>query len=166
MKRSSRAWILLPVAIVAIVLATILVSNYQTETGIAEPNKAGCAAVSAAIVARDLLRDGAGGYSAYSDALLVATVARKNAPRINPADTRLDHLLIEALDCLAAAREAWQAEIDQTWNPEIHGVAIYWKAAHPSLDVTEEGALTAVDIREFASARASELLEKAADLVD
>ena len=43
-------------------------------------------------------------YPGFSRALLVAVVAHKNMVATNPADTRLDHLLSNALDCLVAAR--------------------------------------------------------------
>jgi len=48
MKRSSRAWILLPAIIVAIVVIGLVVSNFQKEAGLAQPSKGGIAAVAAA----------------------------------------------------------------------------------------------------------------------
>ena len=167
MKRSSRAWLLLPIVIIMIAVVGLVLSNFQKEVGIAEPFKAGRAAVAAAVQARDLaLGSGPGGYTAFSEALLVATVARRNAPLINPADTRLDHLLGRALDCLAAAREAWQAEIDQAWDPDSHGVPAYWNALHPSLAISRSGPLAAGDVRELATARATQFLADASKLAD
>ncbi|OFW57889.1 MAG: hypothetical protein A2133_01445 [Actinobacteria bacterium RBG_16_64_13] len=167
MKRSSRAWILLPVIIVVVAAVGLVVSNFQKEAGIMGANKAGRAAVAAAVTARNLAQgQGAADYSAYSSAVLAATVARRNIPLINPADTRLDNLLVEAVDCLAAGREAWQTELDQTWDQATHGVPGYWKALHPALDISTGGPLTSTEVRRFASERASKILETAIGLAE
>lgn len=165
MKRSSRAWILLPVIIVLIAVIGLVVSNFQKEAGIAEPSKGGVAAVAAAAAAFDRSRgSGAAGYQEFNEALLVAAVARRNAPLLNPADTRLDNLLVRLLDSLFALREAWQTEIDQTWNPDIHGTAAYWNVLHPALDVPRGAPLTMAEVRELCRARATEILQEAMDL--
>jgi len=166
MKRSSRAWILLPVIIVLIAVIGLLVSNFQKETGIAEPSKGGVAAVAAAAAAFDRSGgSGAAGYQEFSEAVLVAAVARRNAPSLNPADTRLDNLLVRLMDCLFAMREVWQTEIDQTWNPDTHGNAAYWNVLHPALRAPAGHALTAPDVRELCRTRAAEILQEAVDLV-
>jgi hypothetical protein len=166
MKRSSRAWLLIPIVIAVVVVVGLLVSNYQKEVGIARPNNGGRAAVAAASVALELSSGtGVSDYTAFSDALLTAKVAQRNMPLMNPADTRLEHRLAEALDCLSAAREAWQTEIDQTWSPETHGVATFWVAMHPSVRIAG-GALTAAGIRETSTTQAREVIEKAAELAD
>jgi hypothetical protein len=166
MKRSSRAWLLIPAVIAVVVVAGLLVSNYQKEVGIAKPTNGGRAAVAAASVALELSSGtGVSDYTAFSDALLTAEVAHRNMPIMNPADTRLEHRLAAALDCLSAAREAWQTEIDQTWSPETHGVAAFWVAMHPSVSI-EGGPLTAAGVRETSIAQARKVLEQAAQLAD
>ena len=167
MSRNSRAWILLPVAIVAIAAFGFALSNRQEELGLMEPGKSIRAALSAALAARDAA-GGAGieGYSTYSQALLVAIVAHKNAASVNAADTRVRGLLTDALDCLSAAREAWQAELDGVWDPDIGGSAGYWNTLHPALSISGEEPLTAAEVRRIAGDRVTELLKGATDLAD
>jgi hypothetical protein len=177
MKRSSRAWILLPAIIVAIGAIGLVVSNFQKEAGLADPSKGGIAAVAAAVTAVDSSSGiGATDYQAFSEALLVAAVAKNNAPLINSADTRLETLLVKTVDCLSALREAWQAELDRTWDPQTHGTATYWRVLHPALEISaggapsegaapSAGALTPADVRALSHERASALLEEAIDLV-
>ena len=166
MKRSSRAWLLIPIAIAVLVVVGILVSNYQKEVGIAKPTSGGRAAVAAASVALELSSGtGVSDYTAFSDALLTAKIAHRNMPVMNPADTRLEHRLAETLDCLSAAREAWQTEIDQTWSPETHGLATFWVAMHPSVRIAGE-VLTAAGVRETSTTQAREILEQAAELAE
>jgi hypothetical protein len=167
MEKPSRAWILLPVAILVATVAGVLVSSYQKELGLSEPGVGGCAAVAAVASARGL-SEGAGenDYMAFSRALLVAAVAYRNMPLLNPADTRLKHLLAQTLDCLTALREAWQAEIEQTWDPETDGSPLYWDALHPMVEIPDEGALSAGEVRSVCAEQATELLEKAVSLAD
>jgi hypothetical protein len=166
MKRSSRAWILLPATLVVIALVGLVLSNFQKEAGIIGPNKGGPQAVSAALTARDYSQGQAGGdYRVFADALLVAEVSRRNLALVNAADTRVARLLVQALDCLYAAREAWQAEIDATWNPAVQGVPAYWQALHPALKVTTNASVTPAIVRSLAGERASEFLQQAIDLV-
>jgi hypothetical protein len=159
----------LPVVIVVLAVIGLVVSNFQKEVGLAEPNKGGTAAVAAALAAIDISRGvGTDDYREFGEALLVALAARNNAALINAADTRLDHLLAEALDCLVALREAWQAEIDQTWSPETHGTAAYWNVLHPAVNVAAETGdppLTADDLRDVFRERATAILAEATDLV-
>ncbi|MBN1628122.1 MAG: hypothetical protein JW990_00010 [Thermoleophilia bacterium] len=165
MKRSNHAWLLFPIVIAGIVIVGLLVSNYQKEMGIAEPSEGGRAAVAATFAALELSRGTSpDAYKTFSDALLVAAVAKRNMAIINVADTRLDHQLTKVFDCLYAAREAWQAQVDQTWDDAVHGTAVYWQTMHPAIGAAGDR-LTAPGVRESSVARASETLEEAARLV-
>ena len=157
---------MLPAIIAILVVVSLLVSNYQKEVGISKPNNGGRAAAAAVTVALELSSGTSiSEYTAFGNALLVAQVAGRNVPLINAADTRLDHRLAEALDCLSAVREAWQTEIDGTWNDETHGVATYWNAMHPSVGLSGD-ALTATDVRTSGIAKAREIIDKAVALAD
>jgi len=166
MTRKRRGWILIPAVIVALAVIGLVISSFQEEAGLIEAGKSGRAAVAAAAEAQQALAAliDAASYAEFSAALLVAMVAHKNMPVTNPAGTRLDHQLSSILDCLAAAREAWQAEADGAWDPDVQGQSAYWNALHPSLTPPAGDALTASDVRDACSARAAELLEKAIDL--
>jgi hypothetical protein len=87
-------------------------------------------------------------------------------PITNPAETRLQAALTSTLDCLSAGREAWQAELDQAWDPVFHGSAGYWHALHPALTDSEGSGLTPEQVRQWASASADRWLDKALDLAD
>lgn len=168
MKGASKAWIILPVAIALIAGIGFLLSNYQKEAGLIEPGKGGRAAVGAAAVAQGLIvPDGeADDYAAFSKALAVALVARANMAVTNPAETRLDHRLAALLDCLSAAREAWQAGLDRTWDPDIQGDPQYWRVLHPGCAIDAEGPLTPQTVLETCRAAAARLLDGAVDLAD
>lgn len=167
MKRSGRAWIFLPAVIIAAAVIGVVVSSYQQEIGLMEAHPGGLAAVAMAGAARDLSSgSGPDDYWAFSDALLAATVAQINMPVINAADTRLEHTMVQAIDCLKALREAWQAEIDEVWDPEIQGVPTYWEVLHPTLDVTGNGPLTPSEVRDICRDQAGEILEEARDLAE
>lgn len=165
-RKTSRAWIILPAAIVGIAVIGLVVSSFQKETGLAAPSDSGRAAVAAAAEVDRALTGGtdSGAYAGFSTALLVATVARKNMVVANPADTRLDHLLLSALDCFTAVREAWQAELAHAWDPQTHGSPEYWSALHPFVRISTDGPLAPADVRRLCGAQASEFLEKAIDL--
>lgn len=165
MKRSSRGWILLPVTVVLIVAVVVLVTSFQKESGLSNASKGGVAAVAAASAARELASgDGPAAFAAYGDAYLTALVARNNAPAFNAADTRLDHVLLEILDCLSASREAWLAQLENTWDPSSQGLPAYWRAMHPSLQTSGSSTLTPGDIRRISAERASLLLDQALSL--
>lgn len=168
MKRASKAWIILPVAVALIAAIGFLLSNYQKEAGLVEPGTGGRAAVGAAAVAQSLIvqEGGADDYAAFSKALAVALVARTNMAVTNPAETRLDHRLAALLDCLSAVREVWQAELDQTWDPDIQGDPTYWRVLHPGCTIDAEGRLTPQTVRETCRVAASRLLDSAVDLAD
>ncbi len=166
MARRSRAWILIPAVIVALAAIGLVISSFQREAGLIKPGEAGRAAVAAAVQAQQVLGAASdpAGYADFSTALLVAGVAHKNMPVTNAAETRLDNLLGRILDCLTAAREAWQAEVDGAWDPEIQGRSSYWSALHPAFELPDERVLTAADVRDLCAAQTSELIEEAIDL--
>lgn len=152
--------------IVAIGVVGFVVSNLQKEAGIAEPGKGGVAAVAAALSATDAsLATDEDGYRRFSQALLVASVATRNLPIVNPADTRLEVLLVKTIDCLSALREAWQADIDGIWDLGTHGTAAYWRVLHPAVEMPAGRSLLPADIRAECYERAVDVLDKAADLV-
>lgn len=143
-----------------------VVSSYQKEAGLMRTSPGGAAAVAAAAAAREASTGtGAVDYRVFSEALLVATVARSNLPVINPADTRLEHMLAEATDYLTALREAWQADLDQAWDPGIQGQPAYWTALHPALEIIADGPLSPDGVRDICRERAGEIIEDATDFV-
>lgn len=168
MRRTSKAWLILPLAIALIAGAGLLLSNYQKEAGLIEPGKGGRAAVAAAAVAQSLLAPGGGaeGYASYSKALAVALVAHDNMAVTNAAETRLDHRLAALLDCLSAAREAWQAGLDQTWDPDTEGDPAYWRALHPGCAFEATGPLDPETVLEVCRTEAARLLESAVRLAE
>jgi hypothetical protein len=166
MNRSSRAWILLPAILIVVAVLGVVLSNFQKEAGIADTNKGGPDAVSAALIARDYSTgESRSDYSTFAEALLFATVVQRDVPLMNAADTRLSHILDQALDCLYAAREAWQADIDGAWDPSIQGAVDYWQSLHPSLDLPSGSRPTAVDVRRLAVEQATRYLDQAIELV-
>jgi len=167
MGRRRLAWILLPAAIIILAVATFVVSNYQKEAGIAAPGKGARATVAAAAEARSAASGtGAGDYDAFSKSLAVAIVEARNMPTTNPAETRLQIDLTKTLDCLSALREAWQAELDQAWDPAVGGSPGYWRTMHPALTEQAAGRLTAEQVRQWSAAGADYWLQKALDLVE
>jgi len=160
------AWVLIPAVIVALGAAGLLISNFQKEAGLVKPGEAGRAAVAAAAQAQQALgaAPDAAGYADFSTALLVAMVAHKNMPVTNAAETRLNNLLERILDCLTAAREAWQADLDGMWDPQTYGQSTYWSALHPAFEPPPGHALTAAEIRDLCSTQTSELIDEAIDL--
>ena len=158
---------MLPAAVVIIAVVGYVVSSFQTEVGLMEPGKGPRVAVAAAAEALGAATGPvADGYSAFSRTLLAATVAQRNAAVGNPADARVQALLTEALDCLYAVREAWQADIDGAWDPQTQGSASYWNTVHPALELAGESLLTAEDVRRMGAERAADRLEQALGLVD
>jgi hypothetical protein len=168
MRRRNLAWILLPAAIVTMVVVTIVVSNYQKEVGLAQPGKGGRISVAAAAQAQSAASGtGASAYDTFSHSLVAALVEANNMPVNNPAETRLRIALAKTFDCLAASREAWQAEIEQTWDPAVVGSAGYWLTLHPALlPRAHGGALSADQVREWSNIDAAYWLQKALDLVE
>jgi hypothetical protein len=167
MSKTSRAWILLPAAIIAIAVAGFALSNRQEELGLMDPGPGSREAGAAARAVLDAAGGvGTEGYDTFSSTLLVAIVAHKNSALGNAADTRVGRLLVEALDCLSAAREAWQAESDGVWDPDLTGSPDYWNGLHPALSISSEQPLSAAEVRRMARDRAAGLLEEATDLTD
>ena len=167
MGRKHLAWILLPAAIIIMAVAGLVVSSYQEEAGIVAPGKGGRAAVAAVAEARNAASGtGAGDYDTFSKSLAVAIVEARNMPTTNPAETRLQIDLTKTLDCLLASREAWQAELDQAWDPSIGGSPGYWLTMHPALTEQAAGRLTAEQVREWSGAGADYWLQKALDLTE
>lgn len=157
----------MPTAIITMAVVGFALSNRQEELGLMDPGKSSRAALAAALAARDTA-GGAGpeDYNTYSEAFLVAIVAQRNAPLNNAADTRIRQLLAETLDCLSAAREAWQAELDGVWDPAVAGSPGYWSTLHPALRISSEQPLTPAEVRRIAGERVTALLEKAMALSD
>jgi hypothetical protein len=167
MGRRRLAWILLPAAIIIMAVVTLVVSSYQKEAGIAAPGKGGRAAVVAVAEARSAASGtGAGNYDAFSKSLAVAIVEARNMPTTNPAEARLQIALTKTLDCLSASREAWQAELEQAWDPAVDGSKGYWRTMHPALNEEADGQLTAEQVREWSAEGADIWLQKARDLVE
>ena len=157
----------MPAVLIGLIVVIVLVSSFQVELGLAEPGKGERAAIAAAVDAADLSAgEGAEGYAAFGRALLVATIARENAAPTDAADVRVDNLLTDALDCLYALRETWQAEIDGAWDTQTYGSAVYWNTLHPLLSVTPQGPITPATLREVARTRASEFIARAVELAD
>lgn len=167
-RKISRAWIIIPGAIVVAAVIGLLISSFQKEAGIAEPANWGRAAVAATLEVDRALAAGsdAAAYDDFSAALLVALVAHKNMAIVNPADTRLDNLLTRTLDCFTAVREAWQAELDHAWDPQLHGHLEYWHSLHPFLEVTTDAELAPAEVRRLCAAQAEEFLQRAVDFAD
>jgi hypothetical protein len=167
MRQRRLAWILLPAAIVILAVFTFVVSNYQKEAGIAAPGKGGVAAV-AAVAEATTAASGAGAiaYDAFSKSLAVAIVEARNMATTNPAETRLQIDLTKTLDCLSASREAWQTEIDQSWDPAVDGSPGYWRTMHPALIERAAGPLSSEQVREWSGASADYWLQKAVDLAE
>jgi hypothetical protein len=167
MRQRRPAWILLPAAIVILAVVAFVVSNYQKEVGIAAPGKGGVAAVAAAAEARSAaLGTGSVDYEAFSNSLVVAIVEARNMATTNPAEARLQVDLRKTLDCLSALREAWQAELDQAWDPATDGSPAYWRTVHPALTEQTAGPLSAQQVREWSSACADHWLQKAVGLAE
>lgn len=166
MQRRHLAWILLPAAIIIFAVATLVVSSYQKEAGIVAPGKGGLAAVAAVSEARDAASGtGAEAYDAFSKSLAVAAVQTRNMAITNPAETRLQTALGNAVDCLSASREAWRSETEQAWDPAVEGSPGYWRTLHPALTEQAGGSLSAAQVREWSGAGADYWLQKALSLV-
>jgi hypothetical protein len=168
MQRRRLAWILLPAAIVIIAVVATVLSSYQTEAGIVKPGKGGRAAVAAVAEAQSAASGtGAAAYDAFSKSLMAAKSEANNMAVTNAAETRLQTALANTLDCLMASREAWQAQIEQTWDPAAVGSAGYWLTLHPSLlPEAPEGALSAAQVRDWSDLGAAYWFQKALALVE
>jgi len=167
MKRKQLAWIVLPAGIVILAVATFVISSYQKEVGLGAPGKGGRVAVAALAEARSAgAAGGASGYELFSQALSVAAVSARNMPVSNPAEMRLNIAVANTLDCLHASREAWQAQLEQTWDPDVDGSPQYWQILHSALTAPPAGPLSPEQVRTWSRAAAGYWLQKAVDLTD
>jgi hypothetical protein len=155
--KKSRPLLWLLAMLGVLLIAGVVLSNFQQEVGLAEPGSSGRAAVAAAAQVDRALSSGAG-YEEFSEVLRVALVAHRNMVVSNTADVALEHMLSDILDCYQAAREAWQADIEGAWNAETYGDPAYWRAAHPGLEIRSAGVLEVEDVKRACRARASETL--------
>ena len=168
MKRRRLAWIVLPAAIIIVAVLTFVLSNYQKEVGIVRPGKGGVAAAAAAAEAQSATTGSdAAAYDTFSKSLMAAESESNNMAVTNPAETRLQTALINTLDCLSASREAWQTQLDGSWDPAVYGSAEFWQTLHPSLlPNSQSGTLSAAQVRDWANADAAHWLQKALALVE
>ncbi len=168
MQKKQLAWILFPAVIVLIAVLTFVLSNYQKEAGLIKPGKAGIAAVAALAEAEQAVSgSGAAGYDVFSNTLTVAATKAYNLTTTNAAETRLQMVVANALDCLRAEREAWQAELEQDWDGTVDGTATYWLTLHPGLQPqTQVSGLSPAQVRRWAAAGAAYWLDKALALVE
>lgn len=160
-------WLFLPGAIIAIAVATLVVSSFQKEAGIAQPGKGGRAAVAAVAEAQAAASgSGAEAYDAFSKALTVAAAETSNIATSNPAETRLVIYVNSTMDCLKAEREAWQAELDQEWDPAVDGDSANWLLLHPALQPpAQPSGMSVAQVRGWAAAGAAYWLQKTLALV-
>ena len=168
MQKKQLAWILFPVVIVLIAVVTVVLSNFQKETGIALPGKSGVATVAALAEAeRAASGSGAAGYGVFSNTLTVAAAQAYGMTTTNAAETRLQVIVANAIDCLKAGRETWQAELEQDWNPTVDGSANYWLTLHSGLRPQEQtSGLSVGQVRQWANDSAAYWLQKALALVE
>jgi hypothetical protein len=177
MQRRRFAWILLPAIIIVVAVLGVLLSSFQKEAGMGAPRKGGVATTAAAAEAEALAAGtGASGYDAFSKSLTVAVVAARNMPVSTAAEFRLQVALTNAFDCLAASREAWQAQLEDEWDPGLDGSADFWRMTHPALTESPPGAevedpagnagaaLSSEQVRAWARGSADLWLQKAVDL--
>lgn len=157
-----------PLVIVIIVGVSLVLSNFQKEVGLAKPGKGGRAAAAAAASAQDAATGtGAADFETFSRSLLVAISETDNMAILNVADNSLRIALSNLLDCLRAAREAWQADLGGYWDPVVDGSATYWLTLHPSLSPPQETqGLSPVQVREWATSAAHSWLLKVLDLAE
>lgn len=158
---------MLPAAVVVLAVATFVISSYQKEVGLGAPGKGGRVAVAALAEAQSAeTGSGAAGYELFSQALSVAAVSIRNMPVSSPAEIRLNIAVTNAMDCLSASREAWQAQLEKTWDPTVDGSPQYWQTLHSSLTAPPTGPLSPDQVRTWSRAAAGYWLHKAVDLTE
>ena len=168
---------MLPAIIIVVAVLGVLLSSFQKEAGMGAPRKGGVATTAAATEAEALASGtGASGYDAFSKSLTVAVVAARNMPVSTAAEFRLQVALTNTFDCLAASREAWQAQVEDEWDPALDGSPDLWRTAHPALTESPPGSrvgnadgaagapLTSEQVRAWARSSADLWLQKAVDL--
>ncbi len=164
--KKNRAWLMYLGALAVIVVLVVVATTLLPALGLAKPGNSGRAAVAAAADVDRVLSSSDAEYGKFSAALRVALVARDNMAIVNSGDVELDHLVGGILDCYSAAREAWQAEIENRWSPETFGDPVFWRAAHPLLEITTPAPLTLDDIKDACRAQASRELTDAIKLAN
>lgn len=157
----------MPAVIILIAVATLVMSSYQKEAGIIEPGKGGRVTVAAAAEAQqDASGSGEAAYLTFAKALTVASSEADNMATTNPAETRLQTIVSNTLDCLRAEREVWGAELANDWDPAVDGSGGYWLTLHPALQTAPDGsALTTAQVRQWAHTSTQYWLQRALDLV-
>lgn len=148
---------------VLIVAAAVIVSRFAPDVGLARPGDATRAVVADVASVEAVLAEDRG-LQAVGEALRAAQASRHTCPVRNTADGRVLHLVDGALDAYSAYREAWQADLEGSWDSETLGDPVYWRASHPDLEFAPAAdPLTAAQVRDVARERARELLSQALD---
>jgi hypothetical protein len=160
-KQKNRAWLMYLGALGLIVVLAVVATTLLPALGLAKPGTSGRAAVAAAAEVDQVLASPDADYGEFSTTLRVALVAHDNMVVSNSGEVELDHLLGSILDCYTAAREAWQAEIEDRWSPETFADPQFWLAAHPRLEVPASTPLTLTDVREACRIQAARTLKDA-----
>ncbi len=172
MQKKRLGWILLPVVIILIAVVTLVMSSYQKEAGIIDPGKGGTVTVAALAEAQAAATgSGEAAYDAFGKTLTVAMSEVNNMAITNPAETRLQLIVGNAVDAMRAQREAWAAQLSGDWDPAVDGSAAYWWALHPGMQVESRPApqqtgLTVTQVREWAASTTDYWVKKALDLVE
>lgn len=163
--KSRRGWLLIPIVVIGLAVIGLVVSNFQKEVGLAAPGASGKTAVAAAAGVERVLASEEG-YATFNSALLVAVIAHENMAAVNPADTRLDHMLSGVLDCYTALREAWQTQNDGIWDATVQGDPSFWVTLHPFLEFDDDANLGPEAVISRCRSQASRLLAQALDLAE
>ena len=162
---TNSAIILLLGALAAIVFVAVGISSCQEDMGLAQPSTGTIAAVAELNEAQRVLAAGES-YEGYALALRVAVASYDGMVLHNAADTKVRATLKGSVECLRAAREAWQAQVEGEWAEETYGSPEYWRAAHPSAELDlPEGELAADDVIAAALSCAEGGLAEASEMV-
>jgi len=153
------------VAVIAVLVLTIALASYQVELGIAKPG-ASARRVAVAAAEIDATLEGDADFVEFSESLYAALVAHRAIAIYNAADNRVDHTVGEAIDCYEAYREAWQAEREGTWDPEVQGDPAYWRSFHPAVKIDEAGPLDPPAVREALRREALAYADAALSIVE
>ena len=158
----------LPFYLAAVVLAlaaAIALAAYPVELGLARPGtNARRVVVAAAEI--DATLDGEADFVEFSEALYAALAAHRALAVYNSADNRVDHAIGKALDCYAALRESWQAELEGSWDPAIHGDPAYWRSFHTAVELPGDDLLGAAEVRESLRREARAHIDEVLSLVE
>lgn len=162
----NRTLVLILAALGAILVASILLTTYSVELGIARPS-VNTRRIVVAVAEMDLVLERDASFLEYSEALKAALVAHRVLAVRNPADNRVDRALGDALDCYEAIRESYQLELEGGWDPSLHGDPAYWRLFHPAvgLDALDEP-VDASRLREALRAEADRHVREAMEIVE